>query len=72
MLSFLREGWSPAESRPEACRLVRPGAAPERGTAVPPLSGSSSACLTRIRVVPRKAGLSSQNVGAEGLFYIAK
>ena len=34
-----REGGPPAESLPGRCPLVRPGAAPERGTGLPPLSG---------------------------------
>ena len=35
MFAIPREGRSPAESLPGSCRLVRPGAAPERGTARP-------------------------------------
>ena len=33
MFAVLREGRPPAESLPGSCRLVRPGAAPEMGTA---------------------------------------
>lgn len=49
-------------------RLVRPGAAPERGTASPPLSEVECAPQARIWVVPRKGCLSSQ-CGAEGFSF---
>ena len=55
-LRSLREGRSPAESRPDACRLVRPGAACESGTGFSAVTGEecASVCRARMRVVPRK------------------
>ena len=54
VLAHPRERRPPAESRLGACRLVRPGAAPERGTGLPPLPEESAHPRMRMRVVPRK------------------
>lgn len=73
-LRRLREGRSPAESRPGTCRLVRPGAACESRTVVSAVTGETSA-----RPVGRESGwyrgrcgLSSPDCGDEGLFCVRR
>ena len=60
-----------AESRPDARRLVRPGAAAGKDAAgVSAVIGALSArVFARIRVVPRKVCLSSL-CGAKGFFLV--
>lgn len=54
-LRRLREGRSPAESRPGTCRLVRPGAARESGTEAHRYRGVKCPRFgAEMRVVPRK------------------
>ena len=54
MFSLVREGRSPAESRPKVCRLVRPGAAAEMRTDARRYRGMSVRFRAQMRVVPRK------------------
>lgn len=54
-LRSIREGRSPAESRPGTCRLVRPGAARESGTEAHRYRGVKCPRFgAEMRVVPRK------------------
>lgn len=67
-----REGRPPAESRPWNARLVRPGGAVETRTASRRYRRMSARVSRELRVVPRKAGLSSPNVGRKGFVFCPK
>ena len=69
-LRSLREGRSPAESRPGTCRLVRPGAACESRTEAHRYRGFQVRAFGRECGWYRgRHGLSSPIVGMEVIFY---
>ena len=68
--AHLRERRSPAESRLDVCRLVRPGAACESRTDAHRYRGTSVHGVSmQMRVVPRKVCLSSQSLGMKGFLF---